>query len=130
MKRIAAIALALALSTTPVLTACSTFGAVAPSAAQASLNATRTTLTAYYDVAQPALLIYGRLPACPQVVLCKNGLAFTKMQATDKAVVASIVAARAVIDGNLPDAGQIAAAVKAIQDAQIQYAANGALAAK
>lgn len=81
-----------------------------------TLNATKATLDFYGDVVQPGIIAFGRTPTCPQPtpVICKNPETWATIQATDARVTASIVAARAALNGSVPNAGQAAAAVREI----------------
>lgn len=92
-----------------------------------ALKATQVALTTYADVFQPAVLAYGRLPACPQAVLCKDPATITKLKAADLAVSSTLEAARPVLDGGQADAGQLANALQAIAQAEATIAGTGAL---
>lgn len=91
-------------------------------------RAVQVALTAYADVYQPAVLVYGRLPACPAATaVCHDSAVLAKLKAADLAVTASIVAAQGVLDGTATDTGQLTAALTAIQQAEVQIAGSGAL---
>lgn len=89
-----------------------------------ALKATQLALTTYVDVYQPAVIAYGTLPACPGAVLCKNPATLKKLQAVDAAAVATITAAKGVLEGTVTDGGQIAQAQQAISIAEQQIAAS------
>ncbi len=111
------------------LAGCSTIQSVVGNspAAEDALKATNGTLLAYHDVAQAGLLTFGNLPTCPQPsgTVCKDSGTWQKLKATDAATVALINGAKAVLDGSQDDAGQIAAALAAIQQAQAQFSQAG-----
>lgn len=97
--------------------------ALFPTTAQDSARkAVGIALTTYADVYQPAVLVYGSLPDCPSVVLCKERAVLNKLKAVDAAATASIVAAQPVLHGDLPDKGELEAAVRAVQAAEIAIA--------
>lgn len=109
--------------------ACGTFagggGSSAPS--PAILKSAKAVLTVYGEVYQPAVLFYGRLPDCPQAVVCKDRPVLDKLKAVDLATTKAITAAQPVLNGQLPDGGQVADALAAVAAAQTQIAASGAL---
>lgn len=92
-----------------------------------AIKASQVTLTAYADVYQPAVIVYGHLPACPGATLCKDAAVLAKLKAADATATATIVAAQAVLEGSATDTGQLAVAVQAIQAAEVAIAASGAL---
>lgn len=98
--------------------------------AASAKTALATALTAYADVFQPAILVYGRLPRCPSTTpLCGNQSIVDKLKAADAAVTAAANAAQPIVDGKAPDGGQIMAAMAAINSAEVSIASSGALAA-
>lgn len=92
-----------------------------------ALNATNATLRFYGDVVQPGVITFGRIPTCPQpvVALCKDPATWTRIQATDATVTAAIVRARAALNGSVPNSGQAAAAVSAINNSLVVYSGAG-----
>lgn len=80
-------------------------------------SASKITLAAYMAT-QDAMLIYGRLKPCDPalvVVVCRNAGVWRKMQIADKAAVTAIVAAAPVLNGTKVDAGEVLAAMLAIE---------------
>lgn len=120
-----AAALAVTLAMVSANTGCqSTTGTQTP---QGVMKAAQVSLTVYRDVFQPAVLVYGRLPDCPQATICKERAVLTKIQAADLAATKTITAAQPVLNGSLPDGGQLASALEAISNAQKAIADSGAL---
>lgn len=82
-------------------------------------RAAKVTLTAY-EATQQAILIYGRLPTCdeeaPAIRLCKDGTLWAKIKAVEAAATAAIAAATPVLNGTEADAGQLIAALVAIEN--------------
>lgn len=82
-------------------------------------RAAKVTLTAY-EATQQAMLIYGRLPTCDETVgvikFCKNGKLWVKIKAVEKAATTAIAEATPVLNGTEPDAGQLLAALSAIEN--------------
>lgn len=91
------------------------------------LKATQVALTTYADVYQPAVLAYGHLPTCPAAAICKDNAVLAKLKAADLAVTNTLVAARPILNGTLPDKGQLTDALVAIQQAEATIAGSGAL---
>lgn len=108
-----------------VLGACTT--SQTDSASNTAMKATQVALTTYADVFQPAVLAYGRLPACPQAVICKDQAIVNKLKAADLAVSSTLEAARPVLNGAQTDAGQLVNALQAIALAEATIAGTGAL---
>ena len=81
-------------------------------------RAAKVTLTAY-EATQQAILIYGRLPTCdPEagvVRLCKDRAVWTKIKAVEKTATRAIAEATPVLNGTEADAGQLVAALIAIE---------------
>lgn len=79
----------------------------------------KVTLTAY-EATQQAILIYGRLPTCdPEagvIRLCKDRAVWTRIKAVEKAASAAIAEATPVLNGAQADAGQLIAALVAIEN--------------
>lgn len=92
-----------------------------------ALNATRATLAFYGDVVQPGIITFGMIPTCPQPAgsLCKDPAAWARIQMTDATVTASIVAARNALNGSVPNSGQAASAISAINNALVVYSGAG-----
>lgn len=105
-------------------------GCVTDSVSQDAIGAAQATITAYADIYQPAVLAYGRLPVCPQAVLCHDAATFGKLKAIDAAVTQSITAAQSVLEGKTADSGQISAALTAIQSAEATIASSGVMSGK
>ena len=82
-------------------------------------RAAKVTLTAY-EATQQAILIYGRLPTCDVeadfVRLCKNRATWTRIKTVEAAATKAIAAAAPVLNGSEVDAGQLLAALVAIED--------------
>lgn len=95
-----------------------------------AMQGANVAITTYADVYQPAVITYGRLPACPSAVLCKDPAVFAKLKAIDASVTAAIVAAQGAMKGSVMDSGQITAAIQAIASAEATIAASGAMVPK
>lgn len=97
-------------------------------------QAVQVALTTYADVYQPAVIAYGKLPACPNPTpsgsICHSVALYAKLAAADAAVTKSIVAAQAVLEGTATDTGQLLNALTAIQNAEVSIASSGALTGK
>jgi len=82
-------------------------------------RAAKVTLAAY-ETTQQAILIYGRLPTCDAeagvVRLCKDRAVWTRIKVVEKAASAAIAEATPVLNGTTADAGQLAAALMAIEN--------------
>lgn len=102
------------------LSACALF-----SGSQTTLDATKKTLTIYTSFVQPAIITYGSLPDCspanPALKICKDHAAWLKIQAAAAAAHASIQAATPVLNGEVPDIGQIDDAIGKIGAAQATF---------
>lgn len=115
------------------LAGCATDGTTtAPSqTANDAMTGVKASIAAYVDVFQPAILTYGHLVECPHPtpsgMFCHDKDVLTKMKAIDKAVVRTIVAAQAVIDGKELDTGQLTIAVQAIIAAETTISGSGIL---
>lgn len=125
-KRILTLAAAVALSF--ALSGCALLGLFGEKTGQDAVRATQIVLTAYADIYQPALILYGSYKTCgtPEAegkIVCKDGPTFQKLKALDLAATSAIVAARDVLRGTVPDAGQLQQAIAAITQAQAAIAA-------
>jgi hypothetical protein len=90
-------------------------------------RAARITLSAY-ETTQQALLIYGRLPSCGPLEpskICKDPIVWSRLKVVEAAATRAIAEATPVLNGAQVDAGQLAAALaaidnvkKAVRDAQ------------
>jgi hypothetical protein len=82
-------------------------------------RAAKVTLAAY-ETTQQAILIYGRLPTCDAeagvVRLCKDRAVWTRIKIVEKAASAAIAEATPVLNGATADAGQLVAALAAIEN--------------
>lgn len=82
-------------------------------------RAAKVTLTAY-EATQQAILIYGRLPTCDAeagvIRLCKDRALWTRIKAVERAASAAIAEATPVLNGAQSDAGQLIAALVAIEN--------------
>jgi hypothetical protein len=78
----------------------------------------KVTLAAY-ETTQQAILIYGRLPTCdPEagvVRLCKDRAVWTRIKIVERTASAAIAEATPVLNGTSADAGQLVAALMAIE---------------
>lgn len=82
-------------------------------------RAAKITLAAY-ETTQQAILIYGRLPTCDAEAgvlrLCKDREVWTRIKIVEKAASAAIAEATPVLNGAQADAGQLVAALMAIEN--------------
>jgi hypothetical protein len=82
-------------------------------------RAAKITLAAY-ETTQQAILIYGRLPTCDAeagvVRLCKDRAVWTRIKIVERAASAAIAEATPVLNGTTADAGQLIAALMAIEN--------------
>jgi hypothetical protein len=82
-------------------------------------RAAKITLAAY-ETTQQAILIYGRLPICDAeagvVRLCKDRAVWTRIKIVERAASAAIAEAAPVLNGTTADAGQLIAALMAIEN--------------
>ncbi|MBL8783150.1 MAG: hypothetical protein JNL06_19620 [Alphaproteobacteria bacterium] len=82
-------------------------------------RAAKITLAAY-ETTQQAILIYGRLPTCDAeagaVRLCKDRATWTRIKIVEKAASSAIAEATPVLNGTKADAGQLVAALLAIEN--------------
>jgi hypothetical protein len=82
-------------------------------------RAAKITLAAY-ETTQQAILIYGRLPTCDAeagvVRLCKDRTVWTRIKIVEKAASVAIAEATPVLNGSELDAGQLVAALMAIEN--------------
>lgn len=93
-----------------------------------ALQGTKLALTTYADVYQPAVITYGHLLPCPAAtIICKDEATLANLKSYDAKATAAIVAAQAVLEGNLTDAGQLADAMAKIQAAETAIASSGAM---
>lgn len=101
---------------------------VGNAAADDALKATKVVLTGYVDIYQPAVIAYGSLPDCPGATLCRDRVVLDKLKAADAAAMAVLQTAMNVIDGKTQDSGgDVQRALSAIQAAEVQIAASGAM---
>jgi uncharacterized protein (UPF0548 family) len=79
----------------------------------------KVTLAAY-ETTQQAILIYGRLPTCDAeagvVRLCKNREVWSRIKVVERAATTAIAEAAPVLNGTQADAGQLVAALMAIEN--------------
>jgi hypothetical protein len=79
----------------------------------------KVTLAAY-ETTQQAILIYGRLPTCDVeagvVRLCKDRGIWARIKVVEKAATTAIAEATPVLNGTDADAGQLVAALVAIEN--------------
>ena len=82
-------------------------------------RAAKITLAAY-ETTQQAILIYGRLPTCDAqagvVRLCKQRAVWAKIKIVEAAATRAIAAATPVLNGSEADAGQLVAALMAMEN--------------
>jgi uncharacterized protein (UPF0548 family) len=82
-------------------------------------RAAKVTLAAY-ETTQQAILIYGRLPTCDAeaglVRFCKDREVWTRIKVVEKAATTAIAEATPVLNGAEADAGQLVAALMAIEN--------------
>ncbi len=82
-------------------------------------RAAKITLVAY-ETTQQAILIYGRLPTCDaeagMIRLCKQREVWAKIKIVEAAATRAIAGATPVLNGSEVDAGQLAAALMAIEN--------------
>lgn len=82
-------------------------------------RAAKVTLAAY-ETTQQAILIYGRLPTCDAqagaVRLCKDRATWQKLKIVERAATAAIAEATPVLNGAQADAGQLVAALIAVEN--------------
>lgn len=82
-------------------------------------RAAKVTLAAY-EVTQQAILIYGRLPTCDVEAgvqrLCKDRGVWVRIKIVEEAASKAIARATPVLNGVEADAGQLVAALVAIED--------------
>ncbi len=106
---------------------------LAPIGADDEARRTAKVTLAAYETAQQAILIYGRLPDCaPEAAsfrLCKQRGLWLKIKAAEKAATTAIAEATPVLNGAQVDAGQLVAALGAIEAVKDAVAeAQGAMA--
>jgi uncharacterized protein (UPF0548 family) len=82
-------------------------------------RAARVTLAAY-ETTQQAILIYGRLPTCDAeagfVRFCKDREVWARIKVVEKAATTAVAEATPVLNGTEADAGQLVAALMAIEN--------------
>lgn len=81
-------------------------------------RAAKVALSAY-ESTQQAMLIYGKLPPCDQslaLYVCRSQRVWDRLKAADKVATTAIVKAEPVLNGTQVDAGQLLAALVAIDD--------------
>ena len=111
-----------------LLCGCTSLQATLDGSAGDARKAIQVGLTAYRDIYQPAVLLYGKLPDCPTAVVCRDPAAFRAMQAADKAATKAINDTKTIVDGLEGDSnGKLQALQTAIQDAELLIAKSGAL---
>jgi uncharacterized protein (UPF0548 family) len=75
---------------------------------------------AAYETTQQAILIYGRLPTCDAeaglIRLCKHRAVWAKIKVVEAAATRAIAEATPVLNGSQADAGQLVAALMAIEN--------------
>lgn len=104
---------------------------VGNAAVEDAMKATKVVLTGYVDIYQPAVIAYGSLPDCPAATLCRDRAVLDKLKAADAAAMAVLQTAMNVIDGKTQDSGgDVQRALSAIQAAEVQIAASGAMSLK
>lgn len=118
---------ALAVVGLMALAACAGSGAATGTTSASVLKATNVALTTYADVYQPAVLAYGKLPVCPAATICHDPVVLGKLKAADLAVTKVVTAAQPILNGSVPDAGQLGDALTAIEQAESTIAGSGAL---
>lgn len=76
---------------------------------------------AAYESTQQAMIIYGRLPACSEVVVkfCRDQVIWNNIKIADKLAVQAITAATPVLAGEDRDDGQIIKAMIAIDQVTV-----------
>lgn len=88
-------------------------------------RAAKITLTAY-ETTQQAILIYGRLPTCDAeagaVRLCKQREVWAKIKIVEATATRAIAEATPVLNGAEADAGQLVAALMAIENVKTAVA--------
>lgn len=98
-------------------------------AATDAKGAVKVAMTAYVDIYQPGVLIYGRLPTCPvQAPVCHDPAVLARLKAADLTVINVVVKAQSVLEGKTSDSGELTAALNAISSAEAEIAMSGALA--
>jgi len=106
----------LAVATAIALTACALLAPIGKDAEAA--RAARVTLAAY-ETAQQAILIYGRLPTCDALEpskICKDKDVWAKIKIVEATATRAIAEAAPVLNGAEVDAGQLVAALAAIEN--------------
>jgi len=82
-------------------------------------RAAKVTLAAY-ETTQAAILIYGRLPTCDgeagAIRLCKQREVWAKIKIVEAAATRAIAEATPVLNGTQADAGQLVAALMAMEN--------------
>ena len=82
-------------------------------------RAAKVTLTAY-EATQQAILIYGHLPACDPEAgvmrLCRDRATWTRIKVVEASATKAIAAATPVLNGSTADAGQLVAALIAVEE--------------
>jgi len=81
-------------------------------------GAAKVTLAAY-ETTQQAILIYGRLPTCGPLEpsrICKSKEAWAKIKTVEAAATRAIAEAAPVLNGSALDAGELVAALAAIEN--------------
>ncbi len=88
-------------------------------------RAAKLTLAAY-ETTQQAILIYGRLPTCDAeagvIRLCKQRLLWSRIKIVDATATKAIAEATPVLNGTEVDAGQLVAALVAIENVKTAIA--------
>lgn len=107
----------LALSVAVGLTACALLQPLGRD--DEARRAAKLTLAAY-ETTQQAILIYGRLPTCDAeagvIRLCKQRLLWSHIKIVDATATKAIAEATPVLNGTEVDAGQLVAALVAIEN--------------
>jgi len=113
MRRI--LNLGLIVSIVACLTACAL---LAPFGAEdGARRVAKVTLSAY-ETTQQAILIYGRLPDCAERTpkICKDKVVWAKLKVVEATATRAISEATPVLNGSRADAGQLVAALAAIEN--------------
>lgn len=106
----------LAMAAAIVLTACAL---LQPLGADGEARRAAKVTLAAYETTQQAILIYGRLPNCdPEagaIRLCKDRAVWAKIKIVEAGATHAIAEATPVLNGAQADAGQLVAALAAIE---------------
>ena len=93
---------------------------LAPLGADDEARRTARVTLAAYETTQQAILIYGRLPTCDAeaglVRLCKDRELWSRIKIVERTATTAIAEATPVLNGTEADAGQLVAALVAIEN--------------